>query len=113
MIVMPGSFVYFMDRFVKIDLSFGELVEMFEKDYRAPLKYIKDIVEENIGKIDSISRYSTFIDNDEKIAVIEYFILFDKGEISVKIICADNPKKALMKYYDAEKNGLIDFRIGF
>lgn len=107
---MSVSYVYLMDRIFRVDLGFGELVEMFEKDYREPLNYVRSIVEEQVGKVKGVRKYAVFIDRDSGVAVLEYIVLIDSGEISVKIVHAVNPRTALMAYYDAEKKGLVKFQ---
>lgn len=106
---MAGTFVYFMDRIVRIDLGFGELVEMFNWDYMDPLNYVMNIVEKHAGRVKGIKKYAVFIDRDSGVAVLEYIVLIGRSEISVKIVHADNPRTALMEYYEAKKKGLVKF----
>ena len=54
------------------------------------------------GVLGSVDRYCLYEDGGE--IVIEYW---RGNELSVKLIYADDPARALMHYYDAEKAGLV------
>jgi len=54
------------------------------------------------GVLGSVDRYCLYEDGGE--IVIEYW---HGRELSVKLIYADDPARALMRFYDAERSGLV------
>jgi hypothetical protein len=54
------------------------------------------------GVLGSVDRYCLYEDGGE--IVIEYW---HGRELSVKLIYANDPARALMRFYDAERSGLV------
>jgi hypothetical protein len=85
-------FIYKDDLFIPVDIRALTIDEA--------IKAGLIIAREVLGEVD---RYCVYEVSDE--VVIEYWK--DK-ELSTKLIYADDPAMALMRYYNAEKAGLIE-----
>ena len=94
-----------MDLFKSLNITLDKLIEMFEKDKLKPFELVKDFVEELIGKEYNVKFYAYYFNPQTMTLVIEYFINYPNGTVSLKIIHAKNPQKALQEYYEAEKKG--------
>jgi len=58
-------------------------------------------VERELGEIKKVRFYNSYTSSNG--FLIEYLVDFRCGQASVKIICANDPRKALVDYYKAEK----------
>jgi hypothetical protein len=84
-------FVYKDDLFIPVDIKALTINEALS----AGLPIARDV-------LGSVDRYCLYESSGE--VVIEYW---RGNELSVKLIYADDPARALMHYYDAEKAGLV------
>jgi len=94
-------FVYLLDLFIPLDLSPEEIMSSFEKDALKPFELVKDVVKRELGDIKEAKFYNSYTSSNG--FLIEYLVDFRCGQASVKIICAKDPRKALIDYYKAEK----------
>jgi len=108
--VKSKTYAYILDRFIEVDLSFEQLVRLWERGSVEPLEAIRSIVEKEIGAINNVKKHAPYFNPQEGFIVIEYIVEAEKGEVSVKIVYAEDQHKALMRYYDAEKRGDIKLR---
>jgi len=83
-------FVYKDDLFVPVDVKAFTVSETVE----VGLKLAKEI----LGGVD---KYCVYEGNNE--LVVEFW----RGGESIKLIHSDKPSEAVMRYYDAEKAGLV------
>jgi hypothetical protein len=84
-------FIYRDDIFTPVSIKASTI----EEAIKAGLRIARDV----LGGVD---RYCLYEGGNE--GVIEYWR--DK-ELSVKLIHADDPARALMQYYNAERSGLV------
>jgi len=96
-------YIYLLDRFIPSDLPIGELIELIDEDPIAPFNMVKAIVEDEIGHIQDVRLYGRYFDPSEMDVVIEYLIKVSFGEVSVKLIYSEDPRRALLKYYASER----------
>ncbi len=104
---MSRTFVYFLDSFDDIGISFTELAEMFETDTLKPFELVRNIVERELGEIINVKLFASYLDIEKPIAVLEYIVVSKKGHVSVKIIHAASLPIALKEYQSAEECGRI------
>ena len=108
---MKKAYLYFSDTFKLLPYSFEELVEAWERGPLNLFGLVRDRVECELGVIKGVRHYGTFLDLESMVFVVEYMVDYEgegsSGTIGVKIIYADNPQVALMKYYEAEKKGKL------
>ena len=107
---MSQIYAYFMDLFKPVNTNFDKLVEIFEEDELKPFELVRDFVEEYVDKDYEVKFYAYYFNPKTMTLVIEYFINYKNGTISLKIIHARNPQKALQEYYEAEKGDLLHFK---
>jgi len=94
-------FVYLLDLFIPLDLLPEEIMSSFEKDVLKPFELVKGIVKRELGDIKEVRFYNSYTSSNG--FLIEYLVDFRCGQVSVKIICAEDPRKVLVDYYKAEK----------
>ena len=99
------TYLYVLDQIVPVDIGFAELLEAWEEDKMKPLWLVRKKLEEKLGKIEETVHYAAYFNPENMIAVIEYTVKCDKGTVGAKIVHAENPSKAVMEYYRAEKRG--------
>ena len=58
LIEMSRTYVYFMDTFTELNLSFEELAEIFEKDKIKPFEIVKNSIKKDLGEIKCVDLYS-------------------------------------------------------
>jgi len=98
------GYLYFMDQFRKIDLTLGEVIDLFDRNPKEILNKVKSIIEELLEcSIDDYSLGKIYYDPSKGEAVIEYFIRCKLGELSAKLIFSENPVEALKNFYDKEQ----------
>jgi len=106
-----NTYVYLDDVFIGLPYSYNEIIEAFNIDKMKPFKLIEDLVKSRLGDILDVELYSSYFNPPSGVFVIEYFVRFEgkssSGRVGVKIIHAEDPSKALMEYYRAEKSGEI------
>ena len=78
-----------------LELAENRPLELFE--------LVKDFIESEVGKVDSIEVYKKYFDPKSLDVVLEYLIRCSFGELSVKILYFDNLARALGKYYEFER----------
>ena len=109
--VRKKAYLYFSDMYELLPYSFEKLVESWERGPLCLFSLVRDRVERELGVIKGVKHYGTFIDLKSMIFVVEYMVDYEgegaSGTVGVKIIYADNPQVALMKYYEAEKKGKL------
>ncbi len=96
-----------MDRFIPLKASLDMVLELVEKDPLKLFRYVRKLVENEVGKIHHVTFYDSFVDPSELDIVIEYIAYCKLGEVSIKLIYSKNPEKALEKYYKYESSKLI------
>ena len=97
------TYLYFMDKFVPLDIPLDKLMEHAESKPLALFEFVRDIIEDEVGRIESVSFHEAYFDPKALDVVLEYFIRCSLGELSVKILYSDDPVRALGKYYEHEK----------
>ena len=91
------SFVYFLDMFIPVDLTPKEVADSFKEDELKPFELVGEIVERELEGIRSVELLGSFSRKDE--LLIEYLVNFSGGQLTVKILCSDSPRKLLIDYY--------------
>ncbi|PLJ77112.1 hypothetical protein [Infirmifilum sp. SLHALR2] len=106
---MPGrAFLYVGDVFKPLRLSLGEVLEAWERDRLALFELVKSDVERELGEVRGVRLLGAFLDPSSMTAVVEYLVgLAGGGECSVKVVHAEDPGRALMEYYRAEREGRL------
>jgi len=106
---VPGrAFLYVGDVFRPLRLSLGELLEAWEGDRLGLFELVKSDVERELGEVRGVRLLGAFLDPSTMTAVVEYLVeLAGGGECSVKVVHADDPGRALMEYYRAEREGRL------
>jgi hypothetical protein len=84
-------FMYRDDLFVPVEIR----ALTIDDAVKAGLRIARDV-------LGSVDRYCLYEDGGE--IVIEYW---HSRELSVKLIYANDPARALMRFYDAERSGLV------
>ncbi len=109
LIEMSRTYVYLMDTFTELNLSFEELAEIFEKDKMKPFEIVKDSIKKYLGEIKGADLYSSYFNPKTLTSVIEYLVESKVGKVSVKIIHAESIERGLKEYYEAEEKGEIRY----
>jgi len=106
---VPGRvYLYVGDVFRPLQLSLRDVLEAWERDRLGPLELVRDEVEAELGVVKGVRLLGAFLDPSSMTAVVEYLVeLTEGGEASVKIVCAEDPGRALMEYYRAEREGRL------
>ena len=104
--VWMGAFVYLLDRFYPLEVPLGRLVELYNEDPIELFDIIKPLVEGKVGRVHDVRLYRGFVSRASGSAIVEYMVEVDEGEVGVKLIYAEDPGKALMEYYEGEKEGV-------
>jgi len=106
---MPGRvFLYAGDVFRPLRLSLGELLEAWERDRLGLFELVRGEVERELGEVVGVRLLGAFLDPSSMTAVVEYVVeLARGGETSVKVVHAEEPGRALMEYYRAEREGRL------
>jgi hypothetical protein len=101
------AYLYAGDIFKPLDLSWGELVELAERP-EAVLERFGREIEELAGPVRSLRLRKAVVAGSGE-AVVEYVAELAggraSGEASVKIVYAEDPARALRKFYEREKRG--------
>jgi len=92
-----------MDRFIPLNVPLDKVLELAESRPLELFELVKDIIEDKVGKVYDAEVYEKYFDPKDLDIVIEYFIRYNLGEVSLKIIYSKDPVKALNKYYNYEK----------
>jgi len=96
-------YVYFLDIFFPTDLRKEEILKAFDKDLKKPFELVREIVEEHgIKGIKKVEFYDALIESEDEF-LIEYYIEFSKGNVAVKIISSEDPRRMLGRYYNIEE----------
>ena len=96
--------LYFMDKFIPIDIPLDKVLELAESRPLELFELIRNIIEDEVGQIYDVEIYGRYFDPKNMDIVIEYFIKCSLGEVSLKIIYSKDPAEALNKYYDYKKH---------
>jgi len=65
-------------------------------------------VERELGEVRGVRLLGAFLEPSSMTAVVEYLVgLAGGGEASVKVVHADDPGRALMEHYRAEREGRL------
>jgi len=76
-----------------------------------PFELVRSLVEEELGEVRGVRLYGAHLDPESMTAVIEYMVDFRgegrRGAHGMKIVHAENPRKAIMEYYRAEREGKL------
>jgi len=91
-----------MDKFVPLDIPLDKLMEHAESKPLALFEFVRDIIEDEVGRIESVSFHEAYFDPKALDVVLEYFVRCSLGELSVKILYSDDPVRALSRYYEHE-----------
>ena len=98
-----GTYIYLFDRFHPVEMPLSKIAQAFEEDPLKPFALLRELVEEKTGGVKSVRFYGSYFNPSKQTAVLEYFVEVDEGTVGVKIVHADNPSRALMEYYKAER----------
>ncbi|PLJ77125.1 hypothetical protein [Infirmifilum sp. SLHALR2] len=106
---MPGrAFLYVGDVFKPLQLSLDEFLEAWEGDKMALFELVRGEVERELGEVRGVRLLGAFLEPSSMTAVVEYLVeLARGGEASVKLVHAEDPGRALMEYYRAEREGRL------
>jgi len=103
-----GTFLYVGDVFRPLQLSLKELLEAWEGGRLGLFELVRDEVEGLLGEVSGARLVGAFLDPSSMTAVVEYVVeLAGGGECSVKVVHAEDPGRALMEYYRAEREGRL------
>jgi len=84
---------------------------LFSRDWFGPFRLVENLIRRILGNILDVKLYASYFDPRKKMFIVEYMVRFEdksgSGRIGIKIICAEDPRAALMEYYRAEKRGKI------
>ena len=113
-----ASYVYLDDRFIELPYGFHDIVEFFNRDMFQPFRLIENLIRRSLGNILDVKLYASYFDPRKKMFIVEYMVRFEdrsrSRRIGIKIICAEDPRAALMEYYRAEKRGKVKkYLIGY
>ena len=103
---MTKTYFYLMDIFKKLPYDFQDILEAWEEDPMKLFEMIRSVVEDELGVIRDVRIYRSYFNPQNMTAVVEYIVKFKEGTVGVKIVHAENPAKALMEYYEAERVGM-------
>jgi len=106
---MGRTYIYLLDTFRELGISFEELADKFEKDRSGLEELIRSLVEKDLERIKNIELYSSYFNPESLTAVIEYMVESDIGRVSVKVIHADSPARGLQEYYKAEDRNKVKY----
>ena len=108
---LRSTYIYILDGFKKLPISFSDILEAWEEDRMKPFKLVRKDVEEELGRILGVKLYGAYFNPEKMVAVIEYMVEFQgkgsSGVYGVKIVHAEYPELALIEYYKAEKEGKL------
>ena len=97
-----GTFIYVNDTLIPVDLTFEELARLFEEGVFKPLEAVREALG-RLGEAKSVKFNGSYLNIASGMAVIEYILEVEEGEIGVKLVYAEDPVKALAEYYEAER----------
>lgn len=87
-----------------MELSFGKLTELYDENHMKIFELFESLVEDILeSKVSRVKLCKTFLNLKTGAALIECMVNFGKESISVKVLHADDPIKAITKYYEAEE----------
>ena len=64
---LRGTYIYILDGFKKLPISFSDILEAWEEDRMNPFKFVRKDAEEELGRILSVKLYDAYF-NSEKIS---------------------------------------------
>ncbi|RLE86584.1 MAG: hypothetical protein DRJ67_06895 [Thermoprotei archaeon] len=88
---------------MRVDLSFGELIELWKRDPTRLFEILRPLVEEMLGPVKRVVEHATYFNPNGPVIVIEYMVEVEEGKVGIKILHGDDPVKALVEYYEAER----------
>jgi len=106
-LISSGTYLYMSDLFRPLPYNFGEILQAWEEDRMKPFELVRNLVEELGEEVRSVRLYGAYFDPKTMTAVIEYMVDFRRGTYGVKIVHAENPRKAIMEYYRVEREGKL------
>jgi len=59
-------------------------------------------VKRYVSGIKRVRLYGSYFNPASGVAVVEYIVKAEEGEVGVKVVYAEDPGRALMEYYEAE-----------
>ena len=105
------SYVYLDGRFIELPYSFFDIVDLFSRDWFGPFRLVENLIRRILGNILDVKLYASYLNSRKKMLIVEYIVRFeDRGHserIGIKIVCAEDPRTALIEYYRAEKRGKV------
>ena len=104
------TYIYVYNTFIETELDFEGLLKLWDQGILKPFEATKPIIEQVLGSIKRVNRYAILLKPEKKIAIFEYIVETEKGEVSLKIIHAENPSGALKDYHEARKVGKVQLR---
>ncbi len=95
-------YICLLDLFIPTDLTRKEVLRAYKEDQLKPFELVREIVEDaGVRGIKNVKLYKTFFRGKE--FLIEYFVTFSNGQLSVKLIGSNEPQKTLNEYYKWER----------
>ena len=104
------TYIHVYNNFVETSLDFESLLKLWNQGILKPLEAVKPIVEQVSVSIKRINKHAILLRPENKIVVIEYVVETEKGEVSLKIIHAENPSEMLKHYDEAKRLGKVQLR---
>ncbi|RLF01784.1 MAG: hypothetical protein DRK00_10875, partial [Thermoprotei archaeon] len=72
-----------------------------------PFEAVRRLVERELGPVKRIVKHAALIRREEPTIVLEYVVEIKEGEVSVKVVCAKDPRGALEEYCEAKRREVI------
>jgi len=94
-----NTWLYIFDEFRPLDIELSMLLRFARDDPLKLFDIVRDVVEDYVGGIRDVKIHDIYIDSYTSEVLVEFIVVCDNGEISVKIIHSDNPIAILRKYY--------------
>jgi len=99
-----NSWLYILDEFKPLNVSYDEILHYLDKDPVKLLKLVLVAMDGELGDVENYRVYDVYRDPGEKELLIELLISCSIGEILAKIIASPNPQETLRKYYEREES---------
>jgi len=100
-----NTWLYIFDEFRPLDIELPVLLRLARGDPLKLFDFVRDVVEDYVGVIRGVRIHDIYIDSYTNEVLVEFIVVCDNGEISIKIIHSDNPIAILRKYYRFESFG--------
>jgi len=100
-----NTWLYILDEFRPLDIELSMLLRFARYDPIKLFDIVRDVVEDYIDVVRDVRIHDIYIDTHKNEVLVEFIVVCDNGEISIKIIHSDNPVAMIRKYYRFESFG--------